>query len=57
MAIRNVERELQFARLDSVSTNRPMRVRLDCPQVGQIRSVGKSQNSTVNGLGQVHTDP
>lgn len=39
MSVRDVERELQFARLKSVSTNRPMRVRFDCPSAGKIRAV------------------
>lgn len=39
MSVRDVERELQFARLKSVSTNRPMRVRFDCPSVGDVRAV------------------
>lgn len=39
MALRDVERELQFARLKSVATNRPMRVRFDCPAAGQLRAV------------------
>ncbi len=39
MSLRDVERELQFARLKSVSTNRPMRIRFDCPVAGQIRVV------------------
>lgn len=39
MSLRDVERELQFARLKSVSTNRPMRVRFDCPSVGKLRVV------------------
>ena len=39
MALRDVERELQFARLKAVSTNRPMRVRFDCPSAGQLRVV------------------
>jgi Tfp pilus assembly protein FimT len=39
MSERDVERELQFARLKSVSTNRPMRVRFDCPSAGKIRAV------------------
>jgi Tfp pilus assembly protein FimT len=39
MAERDVERELQFARLKSVSVSRPMRVRFDCPVAGQIRVV------------------
>jgi len=39
MASREVERELQTARLKAVSANRPMRVRLNCPAVGQLRVV------------------
>ena len=39
MSLRDVERELQFARLKAVSTNRPMRVRFDCPSAGKIRAV------------------
>jgi len=39
MALRDVERELQFARLKAVSTSRPMRVRFDCPSVGRLRVV------------------
>ncbi len=39
VAARNVERELQGARLKSVSANQPMRVRFDCPSTGQYRVV------------------
>ena len=39
MGLRDVERELQFAKLKAVSTNRPMRVRFDCPVEGQLRVV------------------
>ena len=39
MSLRDVERELQFARLKAVSTNRPMRVRFDCPSAGKLRVV------------------
>jgi len=39
MALRDVERELQFARLKAVSTSRPMRVRFDCPSAGKLRVV------------------
>ena len=39
MALRDVERELQFARLKAVSSSRPMRVRFDCPSVGKLRVV------------------
>jgi Tfp pilus assembly protein FimT len=36
---RNVERELQEARLRAVKSNQPMRVRFNCPAAGQFRSV------------------
>jgi Tfp pilus assembly protein FimT len=36
---RNVQSELQQARLKSVSSNRIMRVRFNCPLVGQFRTV------------------
>jgi len=39
MSERDVERELQFARLKAVSTSRPMRVRFDCPSTGKLRVV------------------
>lgn len=39
MATRDVERELQYARLKAVATNRPMRVRFDCPSTGKLRVV------------------
>lgn len=39
MAIREVERELQTARANAVTTNRPIRVRLNCPVAGQYRRV------------------
>ena len=38
-AARLVERELQGARLKSVSVNRSLRVRLNCPGAGYIRRV------------------
>ncbi len=38
-ATREVERELQAARLKSVSTNRMLRVRLNCPVAGEFRTV------------------
>ena len=38
-ATREVERQLQSARLRSVSTNRPLAVRLNCPTAGQLRVV------------------
>jgi prepilin-type N-terminal cleavage/methylation domain-containing protein len=36
-AARQVERELQTARLTAVSANRPMRVRFNCPAAGEYR--------------------
>jgi prepilin-type N-terminal cleavage/methylation domain-containing protein len=38
-AARQVERELQTARLTAVSANRPIRVRFNCPAAGQYRMV------------------
>src|SRR5207344_1295319 len=38
-AARLVERELQTARLRSVAVNRSLRVRLNCPAAGYIRTV------------------
>ena len=38
-AARLVERELQGARLKAVSSNRVIRVRMNCPSAGYIRSV------------------
>jgi Tfp pilus assembly protein FimT len=38
-ATRLVERELQSARLKAVASNRTIRVRLNCPTAGSIRSV------------------
>jgi type II secretory pathway pseudopilin PulG len=38
-AAREVERELQTARLKAVSSNRPIRVRFNCPAAGQYRMV------------------
>jgi prepilin-type N-terminal cleavage/methylation domain-containing protein len=38
-AARSVERELQGARLKSVSVNRSLRVRLNCPGTGYLRRV------------------
>lgn len=46
-AARTVERELQDARLRSVSSNRILRVRLNCPEAGQIRTV-EFLNSTAD---------
>src|SRR5688572_23670052 len=38
-ALRDVERELQTARLKAVTANRPIRVRFNCPSAGQYRMV------------------
>ena len=38
-ATREIERELQTARLKAVSTNRLLRVRLNCPAAGYFRTV------------------
>jgi prepilin-type N-terminal cleavage/methylation domain-containing protein len=38
-AAREIERELQSARLKAVSTNRLLRVRLNCPGTGMYRTV------------------
>jgi len=38
-AARMLERELQDARLKAVSTNRPLRVRTNCPAAGFLRTV------------------
>ena len=37
--LRAVEREIQLARLNAVSTNRPIRVRFNCPSTGYYRRV------------------
>jgi prepilin-type N-terminal cleavage/methylation domain-containing protein len=36
---REVEREMQIARMTAVSSNQPMRIRFDCPAVGSYRMV------------------
>jgi hypothetical protein len=38
-ALREVERELQTARLKAVTANRPIRVRFNCPSAGDYRMV------------------
>ncbi len=58
---RNVERELQTARLRAVSANQPMRLRFDCPAARQYRivelvgtpSVPASADSAANRCGLV----
>jgi prepilin-type N-terminal cleavage/methylation domain-containing protein len=39
MALREVERELQAARVAAVTSNRPVRVLFNCPAAGQFRRV------------------
>ena len=39
MSVRDVDRELQYARLKSVAAAQPMRVRFNCPVAGQVRAV------------------
>jgi prepilin-type N-terminal cleavage/methylation domain-containing protein len=50
-AARMVEREMQDARLKAVNANRVIRVRLNCPSAGYIRSVevlGTADDSAAN---------
>ncbi len=47
-AARIVERELQDARLRAVSVNRILRVRTNCPQAGELRTVEYLASSTVD---------
>lgn len=47
-AAREVERELQSARLRAVSTNRLLRVRFNCPAVGYFRTVEVVGNVAVD---------
>jgi len=50
-AARQVERELQTARMKAVKSNRPMRVRFNCPSANQFRSVellGSPQTPAAN---------
>jgi prepilin-type N-terminal cleavage/methylation domain-containing protein len=39
IAVREVERELQTARVNAVTANRPVRVLFNCPVAGQVRRV------------------
>jgi Tfp pilus assembly protein FimT len=48
-AARELERELQSARLKSVSTNRLLRVRLNCPGTGMYRTVEYVASAAVDG--------
>ena len=49
MATREVERQLQSARLRAVSANRPLLVRMSCPGVGQLRVVEITGVATTDG--------
>jgi len=53
---RDVERELQTARLKAVATKRPMRVRFDCPEAGQFRMVELIGTSTAPASADLSTD-
>jgi len=56
MSLRDVDRELQFARLKAVAVQQPMRVRFNCPVAGQIRAVeviGTAANPDPNDLDSV----
>jgi len=58
MAVRDMDRELQFARLKAVATSQPMRVRLNCPAAGQVRVVeviGTAANPDPNDADSVLT--
>jgi hypothetical protein len=46
-SLREVERELQTARLKAVTANRPLRVRFNCPSTGQYRAVELIGTATV----------
>ena len=50
-ATREVERELQTARMRAVSANRPMRVKLNCPEDGQYRLVEVTGIVATDGAG------
>ena len=47
-ASRMVERELQTARLQAVSVNRVLRVRLNCPAMGYIRTVEVTGSASID---------
>jgi Tfp pilus assembly protein FimT len=49
--IREVERELQGARLKAVTSNRPLRVRFNCPAAGQYRTVELIGSTSVPATG------
>lgn len=64
-AARMVERELQDARLRAVQTNRPLRVRTNCPAAGFVRTVevlgtaadGVANRCLTNGTYPFPSDP
>jgi Tfp pilus assembly protein FimT len=47
-AARDVERELQTARLKAVSKNRRLRVALNCPSTGQLRIIEFVDNPSID---------
>lgn len=56
--VRNVERELQTARLDAVKANQPIRVRFNCPANGMYRRVellGTTRTPAANDLDSAAT--
>jgi prepilin-type N-terminal cleavage/methylation domain-containing protein len=56
-ASRLVEREMQDARLKAVNANRPIRVRLNCPAAGYIRSVEVLGTAADNATDRCMTTP
>jgi Tfp pilus assembly protein FimT len=56
-ASRLVEREMQDARLKAVNSNRVIRVRLNCPAVGYIRSVEVLGTAADNATDRCMTTP
>ncbi len=51
--VRNVEREMQIARLDAVKASQPIRLRFNCPAVGMYRRVellGTTKTAAPNDL-------
>lgn len=56
-ASRMVEREMQDARLKAVSSNRLIRVRLNCPTTGYIRSVEVLGTAVDNATNRCMTTP
>src|SRR6476619_503963 len=56
-AARMVEREMQDARLKAVTSNRVIRVRLNCPATGYIRSVEVLGTAADNATNRCMTTP